>query len=87
MRDIDVIEDPRAATAALDPVRARLLALLAAQPESAAELAPQVDLTRQKVNYHLKALEAHGLIELADVIWRFDEGRVTVERRDQPVAA
>jgi DNA-binding transcriptional ArsR family regulator len=46
---------------ALDPVRARLLAELA-EPGSAASLAPRMGLARQKVNYHLRALEAHGLI-------------------------
>ena len=70
MRDVDVIEDPRAAAAALDPVRARLLAELAVAPASAAGVAAKVGLARQKVNYHLKMLEAHGLVELADVRMR-----------------
>lgn len=55
------------AAAALDPVRARLLAELADAPASAAGLAARVDLSRQQVNYHLKTLEAHGLVELAEV--------------------
>jgi len=59
-----VIEDPAAAVAALDPVRGRLLAALT-QPASAAALAATVGLTRQKVNYHLRALEAHGLVRPA----------------------
>jgi DNA-binding transcriptional ArsR family regulator len=67
VRDIEVIEDSQAASTALDPVRSRLLTLLAEGPASAAELAPKVELSRQKVNYHLKMLEAHGLVELADV--------------------
>jgi predicted ArsR family transcriptional regulator len=61
MIDVDVIEDPAAATVALDPVRARLLAALT-EPGSAATLAERVGLTRQKVNYHLRALAAHGLV-------------------------
>jgi DNA-binding transcriptional ArsR family regulator len=65
MLDVTVIEDSAAAAASLDPVRARLLAELAAGPASAAMLAARVDLPRQKVNYHLKALERHGLVELA----------------------
>ncbi len=64
MLDIQVIEDPAAATAALAPMRSRLLAELAA-PASAATLAARVGLARQKVNYHLNALEAHGLVRLA----------------------
>jgi len=59
-----VIEDPAVAAVALDPVRARLLAALT-EPASAAALAARVDLTRQKVNYHLRALETHGLVEPA----------------------
>ncbi|GAA2160659.1 ArsR family transcriptional regulator [Humibacillus xanthopallidus] len=63
MRDIEVIESAEAATTALDPVRARLLAELAV-PASAAGLAARVGIARQRVNYHLKALESHGLVEL-----------------------
>ncbi|MFH8341202.1 ArsR/SmtB family transcription factor [Streptomyces sp. AM6-12] len=65
MLDVTVIEDPEAAAVSLDPVRARLLAELAAGPASAAMLAGKVGLPRQKVNYHLKTLERHGLVELA----------------------
>ncbi|MFG3703529.1 ArsR/SmtB family transcription factor [Micromonospora sp. NPDC047670] len=65
MFDIAVIEDPAAAEASLDPTRARLLAALA-EPASATMLAARVGLPRQKVNYHLRALEQHGLIELVE---------------------
>ena len=64
MLDIQVIDDPAAATVALEPMRRRLLSELAA-PASAATLATRVGLARQKVNYHLNALEAHGLVRLA----------------------
>ena len=50
---------------ALEPTRSRLLSALAV-PASAATLAARVGLARQKVNYHLRALEAHGLVRLAD---------------------
>ncbi len=46
-------------------MRSRLLSELAA-PASAATLATRVGLARQKVNYHLHALEAHGLVRLAE---------------------
>ncbi|HEY0698785.1 MAG TPA: helix-turn-helix domain-containing protein [Micromonospora sp.] len=65
MFDIAVIEDPAAAEVSLDPIRARLLAALA-EPASAAMLATRVGLPRQKVNYHLRTLEQHGLIELVE---------------------
>ena len=59
--DLEVIQDAAVAVAALDPLRARLLAELT-EPGSAASLAHRVGLPRQKVNYHLRALEAHGLV-------------------------
>jgi DNA-binding transcriptional ArsR family regulator len=65
MIDVQVIDDPAAAAVALEPVRSRLLAELA-EPASAAALATRVGIPRQKVNYHLRALEAHGLVRLAD---------------------
>lgn len=65
MLEVEVIEDSAAATVALDPVRSRLLSQLA-EPASAATLATRVGLARQKVNYHLHALEAHGLVRLAE---------------------
>jgi DNA-binding transcriptional ArsR family regulator len=65
MIDVAVIDDPTAAEVSLDPVRARLLAALA-EPGSASTLAGQVGLSRQKINYHLHALERHGLVELVE---------------------
>ena len=65
MHDVTVIDDPAAAEASLDPIRARLLSALA-EPGSATTLATRTGLTRQKANYHLRALERHGLIELVE---------------------
>ncbi len=64
MIEVAVIDEPEAATVALDPVRCRLLAELR-EPASAAALADRVGLPRQKVNYHLRTLESHGLVRLA----------------------
>ncbi|HWD01817.1 MAG TPA: helix-turn-helix domain-containing protein [Amycolatopsis sp.] len=64
MRDVEVIEDPAVAAVALEPVRARLLAALT-EPASAAALATRLGLARQKITYHLRALESHGLVEPA----------------------
>jgi DNA-binding transcriptional ArsR family regulator len=64
MVSLDVIDEPKAATAALDPVRNRLLTQLR-KPASAAELAARLEIPRQKVNYHLRALEALGLVSVA----------------------
>lgn len=65
MLDVEVIEDPAAATVALEPVRSRLLAELA-EPASAAALAGRLGIPRQKINYHLRALESHGLVQVAE---------------------
>jgi DNA-binding transcriptional ArsR family regulator len=62
MLDLEVIDDPASAALALDPVKRRILAELST-PASAASLAGRVGLTRQKVNYHLRALEEHKLVE------------------------
>jgi DNA-binding transcriptional ArsR family regulator len=62
---VTVIESPSAAEVSLDPVRSRLLAELA-EPGSATTLAGRLGLPRQKVNYHLRALERHGLVELVE---------------------
>ena len=45
--------------------RARLLAALV-EPASASTLAARSGLSRQKANYHLRALERHGLVELVE---------------------
>lgn len=63
--DVEVIESPAAATVALHPVRSRLLAEFA-HPSSAAALATRLDLPRQRVNDHLRALEVPGLVAQAD---------------------
>ncbi len=65
MESVEVIADGAAALAALDPIRARLLAELRV-PASATELAPRVGLSRQKVNYHLRKLEEQGLVTTAE---------------------
>jgi DNA-binding transcriptional ArsR family regulator len=65
MLDVAVIDKPAAAGVTLDPVRARLLAELH-EPGSATTLAGRVGLSRQKVNYHLRALERHGLVSLVE---------------------
>ena len=65
MLDVTVIENAAAAEASLDPVRSRLLAELST-PGTATTLAARVGLPRQQVNYHLRTLERHGLVELVE---------------------
>ncbi len=63
--DIAVIDDPAVAASAIDPIKAKILATLA-EPGSASTVAAAIGLSRQKVNYHLRALEAHGLVTLVE---------------------
>jgi len=62
---LQVISRSEPAAAVLDPVRQQLLAHLA-EPDSAAGLARRLRLPRQRINYHLRALEAAGLVELVE---------------------
>ena len=64
MNDLEVIDDPGIAAVAMEPVRSRLLSELA-EPASAATLSSRVGLARQKVNYHLRRLEAAKLVRVA----------------------
>jgi DNA-binding transcriptional ArsR family regulator len=62
---IALLQDPEEVRLALSPIRRRLLARLR-EPASATALAAELELPRQRVNYHLRALEAAGLIELVE---------------------
>lgn len=61
MQDLAVIDDSAVAAVVLDPTRARILAELA-EPGSATTVAAALSLPRQRVNYHLRALEDAGLV-------------------------
>jgi len=62
---IALVSDSAQARAALTPLRRRLLERLRA-PGSAASLAAELDMPRQKIGYHLRALEAAGLVRLLE---------------------
>jgi DNA-binding transcriptional ArsR family regulator len=62
---MNYLGDPDAVAAVLAPLRRKLLARLR-EPASATQLAAALDLPRQKVNYHLRALENAGLVELVE---------------------
>jgi DNA-binding transcriptional ArsR family regulator len=59
------LDDDRKLRAALTPLRRQLLEALRT-PASAAQLAEQLGLPRQKLGYHLRALEEAGLVRLAE---------------------
>jgi len=62
---VEVVDGAPAARALLDPLRRLLLERLA-EPGSAASLARALGLPRQRLNYHLRALEAAGLVSLVE---------------------
>lgn len=59
------LNDAPSARTALHPLRRALLARLA-EPASAAQVARDLGLPRQKVNYHLRLLEEAGLVDLVE---------------------
>jgi DNA-binding transcriptional ArsR family regulator len=60
-----LVTDQSALRAALTPLRRQLLDRLRT-PASAAQLADALEMPRQKLGYHLRALEAAGLIRLVE---------------------
>lgn len=80
--ELEVLRDPAAIAVLMDPARRRLLDALAHRPDSAVGLARRLGDTRQRLNYHLRQLEAAGLVELAEERPR----RGVKERVMRPVA-
>jgi DNA-binding transcriptional ArsR family regulator len=62
---VALLDRPERLRAALSPIRRRLLDRLRA-PASATALAAEMDLGRQRVNYHLRELEKAGLVHLVE---------------------
>ncbi|CAN5808270.1 helix-turn-helix domain-containing protein [soil metagenome] len=62
---VGLLADASTIAAALDPLRRHMLALLDV-PDSATGLAKRLGVSRQRVNYHVRALEAAGLVELVE---------------------
>lgn len=60
-----LLDDADRVRTALSPIRRRLLAELQT-PGSAASLAAALGMPRQKIGYHLKALEDAGLVNLVE---------------------
>jgi DNA-binding transcriptional ArsR family regulator len=62
MTPFHMIEDADGAASLLNPLRRKILSELG-EPDSAAGLARRFGMPRQQVNYHLRQLEAAGLVE------------------------
>ncbi len=59
---VNFVGDAASASAMLNPLRLQILERLR-EPDSASGLSRLMNLPRQKLNYHLRELEKHGLIE------------------------
>ncbi|MBP7705291.1 MAG: helix-turn-helix transcriptional regulator [Caulobacter sp.] len=62
---VDLLQDAETLRAALPPLRRALLERLA-EPASASQLAEAMGMSRQKLGYHLRALEEAGLVRLVE---------------------
>ena len=62
---VELLEEPDRVRTALSPARRELLERLR-EPSSATRLAAELGVSRQRVNYHLRALEDAGLVELVE---------------------
>ncbi len=82
MPEVAVIDQRDAVAAVLPAVRQEILKRLRDEPDSATGLARKLGLKRQKVNYHVRALERAGFLELDSEQQR----RGCTERRFRPAA-
>jgi DNA-binding transcriptional ArsR family regulator len=62
---VALLDDPERVRLALSPLRRRLLERFR-QPASASQVAAELELPRQRVGHHVRALEAAGLLELVE---------------------
>jgi DNA-binding transcriptional ArsR family regulator len=60
--DVNFVGDAASAAVLLNPLRLQILERLR-EPDSASGLSRLMNLPRQKLNYHLRELEKHGLVE------------------------
>ena len=79
--DLELVQEPQRAQALLHPLRIEILRR-AVEPRSASEIAGLLELPRQRVNYHVRALHAAGLLQRAGSRRR----RNLLERRYQATA-
>ena len=79
--DLAMLDTPEALVAVGHSVRRRILEELRAAADSPSGLAERLGDSRQRINYHVRALEEAGLVELAEEIPR----RGLVEKVYRPV--
>ena len=62
--EIESVADPRHAAVLMEPLRWRILAE-AREPVSAAEMARRIEISRQRLGYHVRALARAGFLKKA----------------------
>lgn len=60
-------DETRRLRALSHPVRLRILSMVTGGPMSASELARELDMSQAAVSYHVRQLDAAGMLELAEV--------------------
>lgn len=65
-RRVHVLRDLGGATTLVDPERRKLVDALREEPDSASGLARRLGDSRQRLNYHLRALEKAGILEVGE---------------------
>jgi DNA-binding transcriptional ArsR family regulator len=64
MRGVNIVNDPKTAEKLVDPMRRTILSMLANHPMTESGLAKTLGLTESAIGYHLKTLEAIGLVRV-----------------------
>lgn len=63
---IRVLNDPEVLRLIADPLRLRILELLRQEPRTVTELAGLLDVARTRLYYHVRLLESHDLVAVAE---------------------
>ncbi|MBA3653714.1 MAG: winged helix-turn-helix transcriptional regulator [Actinobacteria bacterium] len=63
--DVTKIGDLPALRALADPLRLRVVDLLAVEPRTVKDLAGHLGVARNRLHYHLNVLEKHGIVRVA----------------------
>ena len=64
--EMRVLDDPEVLRLIADPLRLRILELLRQAPRTVTELAELLDVARTRLYYHVRLLESHDLIAVAE---------------------
>lgn len=68
--ELEVVQHEDAVISLMNPLRVEILEQLREKPDSASGLGKALNTPRQKINYHLREMEAQGLLELVEEVKR-----------------